>query len=222
MSASLRIALAATGIAAGWLSPAPSRAAAPDANACVRHALEAAARSGLPADLIVRVMRAESRGRPRAVSSRGAIGCMQIIPATWAYLTRRYALGNNPFDPQMNMIGGALYLAELARQFGFPGAYSAYNAGPGRYLRYVRGEAPLPAETIVYAAQIIGGGATPSRSPVARQVPAARWQEASLFVERPAPSIDTERPDRPAHMAPAETARSASGLFPLARPSDTP
>src|SRR3546814_4117707 len=80
-------------------------------------------------------MHAESLGRPRAMSHKGAMGCMQIMPATWADLTRRHTLGGDPFDPRMNMIGGALYLAELARQFGFPGAYSAYNAGPGRYQR---------------------------------------------------------------------------------------
>src|SRR3546814_19550300 len=75
-------------------------------------------------------MHAESLGRPRAMSHKGAMGCMQIMPATWADLTRRHTLGGDPFDPRMNMIGGALYLAELARQFGFPGAYSAYNAVP--------------------------------------------------------------------------------------------
>ena len=71
------------------------------------------------------------------------MGCMQIMPATWRYLTARYALGSDPWNARFNMIGGALYLAELARQFGFPGAYAAYNAGPGRYARHVRGTARL-------------------------------------------------------------------------------
>src|SRR3546814_1888172 len=83
----------------------------------------------------------------------------------------------------MNMIGGALYLAELARQFGFPGAYSAYNAGPGRYQRYVRRGVPLPSETVAYTAQITGGSPMPARSVVAADKPTLpRWQEAGLFM----------------------------------------
>src|SRR3546814_20739607 len=84
----------------------------------------------------------------------------------------------------MNMIGGALYLAELARQFGFPGAYSAYNAGPGRYQRYVRRGVPLPSETVAYTAQITGGSPMPARSVVAADKPTLpRWQEAGLRSE---------------------------------------
>jgi hypothetical protein len=221
MSASLRIALAAVAMAIGGLSPAPVLATTLGADACARHASAAAARSGLTVDVIVRVMRAESRGRPSAVSPRGAMGCMQIMPATWAYLTRHYALGNDPFDARMNMIGGALYLADLARQFGFPGAYSAYNAGPGRYLRYVRGEARLPAETVAYAVQITGSGATPSGSPAARQMPAARWREAGLFMVSPgagaAASAATSDERRDAD-GPADRGR-ADMLFPLTRPA---
>ena len=47
-------------------------------------------RSGLGVDVIMRVMRAESGGDARAVSPKGAIGCMQIMPPTWADLTARY------------------------------------------------------------------------------------------------------------------------------------
>ena len=80
------------------------------------------------------------------------------------------------------MIGGALYLAELARQFGFPGAYAAYNAGPARYARHVRGAASLPAETVAYMASL-SGSAPPLRADAQRgAAPAPRWQEAQLFL----------------------------------------
>lgn len=218
MSASLRIALAAA-IVVGFQTPAPVGATAPGAADCARPAPEAAARSGLTVDVILRVMHAESRGRPRAVSWKGAMGCMQIMPPTWTYLTRRYGLGSDPFDPRMNMIGGALYLAELARQFGFPGAYSAYNAGPGRYRRYIAQGVPLPAETIAYTAQIAGN------APRANPAPSGpRWQEASLFIARgndrttpgsraAPPTVDeVEQPSGP----------SAPSLFPLAGRRDRP
>lgn len=235
MSASLRIALAAAALAAGWLSPAPAGATEPAPDACARHAPEAAMRSGLSVEVILRVMYAESRGRPRAVSHKGAMGCMQIMPRTWADLTGRYGLGSDPWNPRMNMIGGALYLAELARQFGFPGAYSAYNAGPGRYLRYVRGGVPLPAETVAYTAQITGGIAARGRPSGPEQAaPAPRWQEAGLFIApadaaRTTPTtVDTDigedraRSDRLTHDARTEAARPPGGLFPLARAGVTP
>src|SRR3546814_7209651 len=113
MNASLRIALALPVLASGTLATAPAYAATHGDGACMVHAPEAARRSGLSAAIILRIMHAESRGRPTARSPKGAIGCMQIVPGTWAYLTRRYRLGSDPWNPRMNMIGGALYLAEL-------------------------------------------------------------------------------------------------------------
>lgn len=136
-------------------------------------------RSGIGVDVILRVMRAESGGNPGIVSPKGAIGCMQIMPATWAYLSPRYSLGSDPYDARMNMIGGALYLAELAHRFGWPGAYAAYNAGPARYIRYAANGLPLPAETVAYAARL-GGAAAPAIA----AIPRARWQEARLFLDR--------------------------------------
>lgn len=183
----------------------PSSAAI--ANACAIHAPEAASRSGLSANVILRVMMAESGGNPRARSPKGAGGCMQIMPATWTYLSSRYALGPDRFNPRMNMIGGALYLAELAARYGFPGAYAAYNAGPGRYERYAAGTAVLPAETIAYTARIGRTAVVPNAT---RMEP--RWQEASLFLPRNAP------PAAKAVVPRAETGdagRPPNLLFPL-------
>lgn len=177
----LRFVVTAIIVTAGIPSAQAASQAAPPAASCHAHATEAAMRSGIAVDVILRVMRAESGGSPGIVSIKGAIGCMQIMPTTWAYLSRRYGLGGDPYDARMNMIGGALYLAELARRFGWPGAYAAYNAGPARYIRYASNGVPLPAETVAYAARL-GGAAAPAIA----AIPLARWQEARLFLDRSA------------------------------------
>jgi soluble lytic murein transglycosylase-like protein len=213
MSASLRIALLMVALAPASVAVAPAGATSHGASACAHHAPEAARRSGLSVEIILGVMYAESRGRPRAISPKGAIGCMQIMPPTWAHLTRRYSLGRDPWDARMNMIGGALYLAELVRQFGMPGAYSAYNAGPGRYRRHVRDGVPLPAETVAYAAALTGKA--PPRAPSYAQAdrdPTIRWQEAGLFMT--APRTQAAQPSRSVDTDGAQP-QSSHGLFPL-------
>ena len=179
MTARLKFALMALAASLGSRSTPGVARPATSAGACLPHAPEAATRSGLAVDTIVRVMTAESHGNSIAVSPKGAMGCMQIMRVTWAYLSKRYELGADPFDARMNMIGGALYLAELTRQFGLPGAYAAYNAGPGRYLRFAANGTPLPAETVAYATRL--GGAV---APAIADRPRARWQEAGLFLAR--------------------------------------
>lgn len=228
-----RAALALLAVAAlGTASPAAS---AMPAAPCARHAGEAAARARIGADIVLRVMHVESRGRPTALSPKGAMGCMQIMPATWRYLTARHALGADPWDARMNMIGGALYLAELIARFGLPGAYSAYNAGPARYARHVASGAPLPRETILYTAMLTGRAPPPAARGADAARPPARWQEASLFLAAaPAASraddaapvdpavaapLPSPRDRAAAHPAPTQAAdRSAPhALFPLAR-----
>lgn len=162
-------------------------------SACASHAAEAALRSRLSETVILRVMHVESRGRANAISPKGAMGCMQIMPATWRYLTGRHGLGNDPWNARFNMIGGALYLAEMARRFGFPGAYAAYNAGPERYARHVSGATSLPAETRAYMASLSGSASAPiARGGDARQA-ATRWQEAGLFLSAARPSAAPTR-----------------------------
>jgi len=182
------------------------------ANTCAVHAPEAASRSGLSVDVILRVMKAESAGNPRIVSSKGAMGCMQIMPATWSYLTGHYRLGSDPFDARMNMIGGAMYLAELASRYGWPGAFSAYNAGPGRYQRFLQNGAELPAETIAYTARLGGSGEV--RPAVA---PAPRWEEALLFITRPGRDNSADMPTTRRASRGFPEARSRSSLFPISR-----
>ncbi len=119
-----------------------------------RFVAEAALRFGIPTSWIIAVMEAESRGVVRAVSPKGAMGLMQIMPDTWSGLRSRYGLGPNPFDPHDNIVAGAAYLRELHDRYGTAGFLAAYNAGPGRYEDHLTSGRPLPAETQAYVAAL--------------------------------------------------------------------
>jgi soluble lytic murein transglycosylase-like protein len=119
------------------------------------HVEVAAARFGLPVDLIETVIAVESGGQARAVSPAGAMGLMQLMPGTWADLRLRLELGADPFDPGDNILAGAAYLRELRDRYGAPGFLAAYNAGPGRYEASLTGR-PLPQETRLYVERIVG------------------------------------------------------------------
>lgn len=123
--------------------------------------VEASARFGIPVDWIYRVMRAESgghallRGRP-ITSPKGAMGLMQVMPATYADIARRYALGPDPHLPRDNILAGTAYLRLMYDRFGYPGLFAAYNAGPERYAALLRSGKRLPEETRLYLARIAG------------------------------------------------------------------
>ena len=144
---------------------------------------EAAQRFELPAGWIRAVLRAESGGDPRAVSHAGAMGLMQIMPATWDELRVHHGLGADPFDPRDNILAGAAYLRQLHDRYGSIRAMlSAYNAGPACYEASLAG-APLPPETRTYIAALApiidkqsAAGATASVRPMAQS-----WREAPLF-----------------------------------------
>jgi hypothetical protein len=147
------------------------------------HIAEAAQRFALPAAWIRAVLRAESAGDSRAISPKGAIGLMQIMPGTWAILRVRHRLGSDPYDPHDNIIAGAAYIRELFNRYGSPGWIAAYNAGPGRYEASLSGR-PLPAETRAYVATIapaLGGGSDPGTTVIAAADPFA-WTHAPLFI----------------------------------------
>jgi hypothetical protein len=108
----------------------------------------------IPVHWLRAVMRAESGGDTRAVSGKGAVGLMQVMPATYAELSHRYLLGPDPFDPMDNIQAGAAYLSEMLSRYGEHGFLAAYNAGPRRYEEHLHGR-PLPAETIDYIARIV-------------------------------------------------------------------
>lgn len=118
------------------------------------HIAEASQRFGIPTRWIEAVIMAESSGDTKAVSPKGAMGMMQLMPETWAELRDQHDLGADPFDPCTNILAGAAYLKAMQDRFGHPELFAAYNAGPGRYEDHLRTGKPLPAETRDYVARI--------------------------------------------------------------------
>lgn len=145
---------------------------------------EAAARFGVPIDLVVEVIRAESGGQVRAVSSAGAIGLMQVMPATYAELRARHGLGPDPFDPGDNVLAGTAYLREMLDRFGLRGAIAAYHAGPGRYGNHLATGRSLPPETLAHVQRIAPRIAVhePLALPPGNLLPSRPWTHAHLFV----------------------------------------
>ncbi len=93
---------------------------------------EAATKYGVDPVLVRAVAWQESRFRNSAVSRKGAIGVMQLMPATATWL------GVNPYDPRDNIFGGVAYLRTLLDRFGGDVrlALAAYNAGPEAVTRH--------------------------------------------------------------------------------------
>ena len=139
-------------------SAARSRAAPPAASLTL--AARAASAFDLSPALIQAVAWQESRFHPRAVSPAGAVGEMQLMPAT------ARALGVDPFDPEQNYRGGAAYLGALLRRYDgdLVRALAAYNAGPGAVDRY--GGVPPYRETRAYVAAVLNrlGALSPTPS----------------------------------------------------------
>ncbi|MBB5221036.1 soluble lytic murein transglycosylase-like protein [Amaricoccus macauensis] len=148
---------------------------------------EASQRFGIPEHWIGAVLRIESAGDVRAVSSAGAMGLMQVMPGTWAGLRIRHGLGRDPYDPRDNILAGTAYLREMWDRYGNVAAMlAAYNAGPGRYDEHLATGRVLPAETRTYIATLaplLGGAAAPDAPTSAPPLP-PDWREAPLFVAR--------------------------------------
>jgi len=155
---------------------------------------EAAARYGVPETFIREVMRQESGGHEYLngeliTSSAGAMGLMQVMPATYAVLSERNGLGSDPYDPHDNIMAGTALIRDLYEKYGSPAFLAAYDAGPRRLDDYLAGRGELPNETIAYldnvAPRLVGAspmtgplvafagnpGEAPPVSPVATQVP---------------------------------------------------
>ena len=113
---------------------------------------EASCRSAIPAQWIREVMQLESSGNGRAISPKGAVGLMQIMPGTWVELSVRYGLGIHPFDPHDNIMAGAAYLCKMHDRCGSAGFLAAYHARPLRYEQHFVTGKPLPSETTAYVA----------------------------------------------------------------------
>jgi soluble lytic murein transglycosylase-like protein len=123
---------------------------------------EHASRNGLRRDLVRAVIQVESAFNPRAVSSKGAIGLMQLMPAT----ARQFGV-TNAFDPSENVRGGTAYLRQLLDRYDGDErlALAAYNAGPGAVDRHGQTVPPF-RETRDYVSRVKGlsGTAAPSSS----------------------------------------------------------
>lgn len=145
--------------------------------------VEASRRYSLPAGWIRAVMKAESNGQVRAVSPKGAMGLMQIMPGTWDELRGQLELGPDPFDVRDNILAGAFYLRQLLDRFGRNGFLAAYNAGPGRYAQHLSNGRVLPLETRAYVARLAPtiAAAESSDQPEARQRK-PDWRSSGLFV----------------------------------------
>jgi soluble lytic murein transglycosylase-like protein len=112
----------------------------------------AAEKAGLPPEIVHSVAKAESGYRTKAVSPKGAIGLMQLMPQTAA------SLNANPYDPLQNAEAGAEYLAQLLEKYKddphqVSKALAAYNAGPGAVDKY-HGVPPY-RETVNYVNRVI-------------------------------------------------------------------
>lgn len=138
---------AAAGPAAG-AAASPSDAASP--TVLVREIASAAARHGVDPRLVEAVIQVESGGNPRAVSPKGALGVMQLMPARAAALGVADAL-----DLRANLEGGVRHLRDLLARF--PGnlrvALAAYNAGE-EAVRLHGGVPPYP-ETQAYVRRVL-------------------------------------------------------------------
>jgi hypothetical protein len=217
--------------AGGPADKPPSVAAKSDAYA--EFIAEAAGRFEIPQLWIRAVMRAESDGQPRVVSSKGAMGLMQIMPATWEEIRARQLLGTDPYDPHDNIIAGAAYLRQLYDRYGSPGFLAAYNAGPSRYDEHMATGKPLPTETQNYVAVLSALIAdAPASTPQTDSTPSSLpWMSAPLFAGQMRARIDVDRsqpdditiaaPEQRSTIQPAATTPSAEGLF-VARPASGP
>ena len=146
---------------------------------------EASDRFAVPAGWVRAVMQVESEGDERAISSRGAMGLMQLMPGTWVELSARYGLGLDPFDPRDNILAGTAYLKEMHDRFGSRGFLAAYHAGPSRYEHHLATGQPLPPETTAYVTAVTPlHGNEQTEHPAIRSKRAIPWREAPLFVER--------------------------------------
>lgn len=136
--------------------PAVAIPAAPPPPSPQQLADDAADKYGLPRKLVRSVMAAESGFQPHAVSPKGAVGLMQLMPQT------AQLLGVDPRDSAQNVDAGTRYLRELLEKYhgGLYHALAAYNAGSSAVDKY-QGIPPFP-ETLHYVSRIANDWGRPT------------------------------------------------------------
>ncbi len=168
---------------------------------------EAAQRFRVPEQWVRAVMHQESGDQEQVVSSAGAMGLMQVMPATYAGLRDRHKLGADPFEPHDNILAGVAYIREMYDRFGAPGFLAAYNAGPDRLDFYLNGGGSLPDETVNYLAAITPhlGTEVAFSGPLAQYAGGRAAVQPAAFAAAPTPAsfaagCDTDAaydPDQP-------------------------
>jgi soluble lytic murein transglycosylase-like protein len=149
-----------------------------------------ASRQALPAQLLHSVIKVESNYNPLAVSPKGALGLMQLIPAT----ARRFGVAD-VFNPVDNMNGGARYLRYLLDRFGgnYPLALAAYNAGEAAVERY--GGIPPYPETVNYVLSVGRRLAEANRTKGPARVPGSEKKSVETKPVGPAHIQEIVEPD---------------------------
>ena len=153
---------------------------APYEQSIVRHA----GREGVAPDLVRAVIQVESAFNPMAVSSKGAMGLMQLMPAT----ARELGV-NNPFDSDQNIRGGVTYLRRLLDRYNgdVELALAAYNAGMGNVEKY--GDVPPFRETQNYVKKVTEGRpVTPPRNVIYKWMELVDGRPTMRFSNVPPPT----------------------------------
>ena len=149
---------------------------------------EQAAAHGVRPELIRGVIQAESNFNPRALSPKGAMGLMQLMPATAAHLGVR-----DPFNALENIRGGIKYLRQLLNRYDRNEALAlaAYNAGPGAVDRHgVR--VPPYQETQQYVKRILGSMPSAAAADVA--TPKVIYKTTDMIDGYPVARYSTSKP----------------------------
>jgi hypothetical protein len=144
---------------------------------------DASSRFSIPALWIRSVMQVESGGNAQALSPKGAMGLMQIMPETYSAMREALGLGEDPYQPRDNIMAGTAYLREMLDLYGTSGFLAAYNAGPARYGEHLATGEPLPEETQIYLSRLAPMLSDAQVGSISATANPVTWMTAPLFVD---------------------------------------